>query len=175
MLESETAAIIAGASAIGGGAIVAVSNYAVSRRQSRDARQANLERVLIDLYDVLQQIHSKLYREPQLGRTEVAINRTMASRAPLLHDGFARIRRRLLEPEMDRLALSISRALSAAAIVAPLSMLGPVGRLTDLMQTADERDEKWWADWNAARTDYFIACREIVGSGLGPGVSSGAK
>jgi hypothetical protein len=48
-VSSSEAAIIAGLSAFGGGLIVAVSNYAVSWYQAREARKAELQRVLIQL------------------------------------------------------------------------------------------------------------------------------
>jgi hypothetical protein len=41
VLDSGASAIIAAASAIGGGSIVAGSNYAISRAQARDARKTD--------------------------------------------------------------------------------------------------------------------------------------
>jgi hypothetical protein len=56
-------AIIAGASAVSGGMVVAVSNYVVNRAQARDARRQELQRALIELYDVLQRINARLLVE----------------------------------------------------------------------------------------------------------------
>jgi hypothetical protein len=88
----------------------------------------------------------------------------MAARAPLLDDAFGRIRRRLLDPQLDELSAAISKALSAATVIAPREMLPILGRLTEAMAKADQRDEEWWTEWNAARTDYFLACRAALGS-----------
>ena len=113
---------------------------------------------------MLQRINARLLLEPEPGKTERAVNKTMATRAPLLDDALGRIRRRLLDPQLDELAAAISKALSAATVIAPREMLPILGRLTEAMETADQRDEKWWTKWNAARTDYFLACRAVLGS-----------
>jgi hypothetical protein len=160
----EIDAIIAGASAVGGGMVVAVSNYVGNRAQARDARKQQLQRALIELYDVLQRINARLLLEPEPGKTERAVNKAMAARAPLLDDALGRIRRRLLDPQLDELSAAISKALSAATVIAPREMLPTLRRLTEAMEKADQRDEKWWTEWNAARTDYFLACRAVLGS-----------
>lgn len=169
MLDSEAAAIIAGASAIGGGVVVAVSNYVVSRAQARDARRAELQHALIELLDVLSLVTQRLRLEPEAGKAAQTINETIAARLPQLDHAVGLLRRRLLDPKLDGLSSAISKALSRATVIAPLTLLPALGRLAELMEQADERDDSWWAQWEAARTDYTLMCREVVGSGVAPG------
>jgi hypothetical protein len=62
VLEGDTAAIIAGASAVGGGVIVALSNYVISRAQGRDARRQRIEGVLSELGYAIARIDHQLRR-----------------------------------------------------------------------------------------------------------------
>ena len=48
-------------------------------------------------------------------------------------------------------------------VLAPPNLLPALSQLTEAMDEADRRDEDWWARWNAARTNYFLRCREAVG------------
>lgn len=73
------------------------------------------------------------------------------------------LRRRLLDPHLDGLVLDMSRALAAATVMAPPNLLPVLGQLTEAMNGAESRDDVWWACWNAARTNYFLRCREAVG------------
>lgn len=79
MIEGQTAAIIAGASAIGGGMIVAVSNYAINRAQARDSRKAELRKALIDLWDAVAQVDHRLRIEPEPKKTSVNGHRFLPS------------------------------------------------------------------------------------------------
>lgn len=108
VLEGETAAIIAGASAIGGGLIVAVSNYAISRAQARAAEKDALSRVLVELGHALSRVEQRLRLEPKPGKTTRAINKTMDTRLPQLYHTIGQIRRRLLEPELTELSTARS-------------------------------------------------------------------
>jgi hypothetical protein len=168
MLDSGTAALIAGASAIGGGVIVAASNYAISRAQTRAARKAELRRALIELYDALARIDLRLRTEPPPGKTARVINETMAAYMPQLDHAIGLIRRRVLDPQLEGVVAATNNALSAAAILAPPELLPALGRITELMRTADEPGEDWWREWDASRTDFCLKCRAVVGSGIAP-------
>ena len=163
MVNAEVTAIIAGASALAGGAVVAVSNYVINRVQAADARKAELRRALIDLGDVVSRIDHRLRVEPEPGKTSRAINEAMSTHAPQLDHAIGLLRRRLLDPDLDDLAAAMSRSLSTAMVLAPPNLLPALSQLTEAMNRADRRDEDWWARWNAARTNYFLRCREAVG------------
>jgi len=38
--------------------------------------------------------------------------------------------------------------------------------LTEAMDGAENRDSEWQARWDAARTECFLQCRELLGSGV---------
>ena len=163
MVSPEVTAIIAGASAVAGGSLVAASNYVINRVQAADARKAELRRALIDLGDVVSRIDHRLRVEPEPGTTGRAINEAMSTHAPQFDHAIGLLRRRLLDPHLDDLTAAMSRALSTAMVLAPPNLLPALSQLTEAMDGADRRDEQWWARWNAARTNYFLRCREAVG------------
>jgi hypothetical protein len=163
MVTAEVTAIVAGASAVAGGAIVGASNYVINRVQAADARKAELRRVLIDLGTVVSRIDHRLRTEPEPGKASRAINEAMSQRAPQFDHAIGLLRRRLLDPHLDELVLDMSRALATATVMAPPSLLPALGQLTEAMDGAEHRDDEWWATWNAARTNYFLRCREAVG------------
>jgi hypothetical protein len=158
------AALIAALSAIGGGLIVAVSNYEISRNQARDARHLELRQVLTELFHVLSRIDARLRREPQGGKVANTVNRQMQTRAPMLDYAIGQIRRRLLEPELVAFEVELTRALSAATVIAPPSLLDTLGTLTQLMSRAPDMDSEWWREWDAAKGRCLVQCREILGA-----------
>jgi hypothetical protein len=165
MPSSEAAAIIAGASAVGGGVIVALSNYAVGLHQTRDARRTELRRALIEFGYVVYRIDQLLRTDPTPGKAVVFINEQLA-RLPQLDYTVGRARRRLFEPHLDAFAVEMTRAMTAASMLAPLKMLPSMQALTDAMSSVDVRDDEWRQKWNAARTTYFVECRKLFGSGV---------
>lgn len=165
MLEGETAAIIAGASAVGGGLIVAASNYVISRAQARDAKKDALSGVLVELGHALSRVDQRLRLEPKPGKAVRTINETMQARLPHFDFTIGEIRRRLLEPELTELSTALSKALSAATVTAPPELLPIVGTLTALMGEAERREGDWWTRWDKARGDYFVQSRKLLNAG----------
>jgi hypothetical protein len=51
-------------------------------------------------------------------------------------------------------------------MLAPLSLLPAMSTLTDVMAEGASEDDGWRERWTHARTDFFLACRERVGSGV---------
>ncbi len=147
-----------------GGAVVAVSNYAISRAQALDARQERLGGVLTELGYAIGRVDHQLRLEPTPSNTERTINETMESRAPMLHYSLGRLRRRLLEPELTEMAAALSKALSAATLAAPRRLLPVLGELTELMSQAEDPPEHWWERRNKTRSDYFVQSRRLLGS-----------
>jgi hypothetical protein len=143
--------------------IVAASNYVINRAQAADARKTELRRALIDLGDAISRIDHRLRTEPEPGKASRAINEAMSTRAPQFDHAIGLLRRRLLDPQLDDLVAALSRALATATVLAPPGLLPALGQLTEAMDGAERRDEEWWAQWNAARTNYFLRCREAVG------------
>lgn len=165
MPSSEAAAIIAGASAVGGGAIVAVSNYAVGLLQAREARRSELRRALMEFGYVVYRIDHSLRTEPSPGKTVRFVNEQLA-RLPQLDYTVGRARRRLFEPHLDAFVVELTRAMTAASMLAPLKLLPSMEAITSAMSAVGERDDAWWQRWNAARTSYFVECRKLFGSGV---------
>jgi hypothetical protein len=97
---------------------------------------------------------------------ERKINEATSSRSPLLDYGIGRLRRRLLEPHLDAFTVDMNNALAEATMLAPRKLLPAVLGLTEAMDGAENRDSVWQERWNAARTEYFLQCRELLGSGV---------
>jgi|ERR1035437_3499610 hypothetical protein len=166
-MTNTEAAIIAGLSAFGGGLIVAISNYAVSWLQAREARKAELQRALIELWYVVGRIDHKLRMEPEPGRVARVLNEQMASRFPLLDHATGLLRRRLLEPDLDMFLAEMVKAMAAASLLAPLGLMPAMAALTEVAGGAEgTRGSEWRSKWESARTEYFLQCRELLGSGV---------
>lgn len=150
---------------MGGGAIVAVSNYAVGMFQAREARRTELRRALIELGYVVYRIDYLLRIEPKAGRTVRFINEQMA-RLPQFDYTIGRARRRLFEPHLDAFAIELGRAMTAASMLAPLKLLPAMEALTEAMSSIDASDDAWRQQWNVARAGYFVECRKLLGSGV---------
>ena len=165
-MSSSEAAIIAGASAIGGGLIVAISNFVISWFQTRVARKAELRRALIELWYIVSRIDHQLRSEPEPGGMARKINEEMSARAPLLDHGIGLLRRRLLEPHLDAFVAEMNKAMATATILAPLQLLPAMTALTEVMGGAKDRDSEWQDKWDKARTNYFLECRELLRSGV---------
>lgn len=165
MVDSESAAVIAGLSAIGGGVVVAASNYAVGLLQAREAPKTELRQVLIKFGSVVYRVDHLLRMEPKSGKVARFVNEQMA-RLPNVDHAIGRARRRLLEPHIDSFAAELTDAMTAASLLAPLKLLPAMEALTELMAVAGERDDDWQRRWDRARTDFFVECRDLLGSGV---------
>jgi hypothetical protein len=162
VIQGDTTAVIAGASAIGGGLIVAASNYAISRAQAWDARRDTLAGLLSELGHAISRVDQQLRLEPKPGKTVRAYNETMDTRMPMLYHTIGQIKRRLLEPELTEMSVALSKTLSAATVTAPREMLPVLGTLTELMGETDPQSADWWAKWDKARSDYFVQSRNLL-------------
>jgi hypothetical protein len=122
-VSSSEAAIIAAASAIGGGLIVALSNFGASWLQARQARKGEVRRALLELWYVVTRIDQLLRLEPEAGKMVRLVNAQMSSKLPVLDHAIGLIRRRWLEPQLDDFAIEMNKALAAATMLAPLKLL----------------------------------------------------
>lgn len=164
MTSSTATAVIAGASAIGGGLIVAVSNYLVSRAQSREARQGDLRQALVALLSALSQVDQELRAEPESKRTVRIVNTQMSRRFPQIDYITDRIHRRVFQPQLDPLLRRLQDALAATFLTAPLALLDPLGAVSELMENVQQHDVTWRREWDAARSALAVACRRTLGS-----------
>jgi hypothetical protein len=157
-------AVIAGASAIGGGIIVAGSNYLVSRAQARDAKQGDLRQGLVALLSALNQIDQELIAEPRPRRTVRIVNEQMSSRFPQIDYVTGRIHRRLFQPHLDGLVERLHDAMAATLLAASPQLLGPLGGVSELMKDVEPHSATWRRDWDAARSALVVACRRTLGT-----------
>lgn len=155
---------IAGASAIGGGTIVGVSNYLVSRAQARDAKTGVLSHALVALLSTLNQIDHELRTEPQSKRAVRLINEQMATRFPQIDYVTGRIHRRLFQPHLDALIARLHDAMAATLLAAPQELLGPLQAVSDVMTNVERHSNTWRAEWDEARAELVIACRRVLGA-----------
>jgi len=156
-------AIIAGASAIGGGTIVAGSNYLISRAQARDASQAGLRQALVALLAALSQIDHELRMEPKSKRTVGVINEQMEPRFPQIDYVAGRIHRRLFQPQLDGLITSLHEAMAAVLLSAPPELMPTLDALNSVMAVVEQNSDEWWKNWEAARAELVAACRRLLG------------
>ncbi|MHB8659867.1 MAG: hypothetical protein ACYC91_18380 [Solirubrobacteraceae bacterium] len=163
MTSTIATAVIAGTSAIGGGVIVAGSNYVISRAQASDARQGGLRQALVALLSTLNQLDHQLRTEPRPKRTVRVVNEQMATRFPQIDYLSGRIHRRLFQPHLDALVTSFHQAMAATLLAAPPDLLRPLDVLNAVMMKINVDSDEWWGDYEAARADFVVACRRVLG------------
>jgi hypothetical protein len=156
-------ATIAGASAIGGGLVVAASNFAISRRQAADAKANELAAAIAGFFYVLNALDHRLRVEPVPGRRSRRINDFLARSLPNLDYTTTRLRMRLLDPTFDSVADGFHSASARLFLVAPLELMAPLSDLMEMLETAETRDADWWNRWDRRRTTFALACRRAVG------------
>jgi hypothetical protein len=155
-------AIIAGASAVTGGLVVAGSNYLVMRAQGRASRRTDLRKVLEAFLCVVNAVDQQLRVEPQPGRAATWWNQ-QAARLPQLSYTVRRLTQSLLAPQLDALTERMHAATAAVVLVAPLDVMPTMENISQLMERAETRDQRWWQEWDRARADLVVACRRTLG------------
>lgn len=158
-------AVVAGANAVGGDLVVLASNLAVGWFQAREARNAQMQNALMAFGGIVSQIDHVLRVESEAARTTGIVTVQISKRWPHFRHGIGLPRRRSLEAELDACAIEINKTMTAAALLAPANLLPCMNALTGLMDSVRDRDQRWQQNWNTARTTYFLACRELFGSG----------
>lgn len=111
-------AIIAGASAVGGGAIVAGSNYWINRAQARTGERSELRRALSEFLAILNRIDHQLRVEPEGGKIVRYVNEQMA-KFPQLDYTIGQARRRLFEPHVEVVVSRMHGAITDLLLLAP--------------------------------------------------------
>jgi hypothetical protein len=115
---------------------------------------------------VVSRIDHRLRIESAPGDVERKTNEAMSSHSPLLGYDIGLLRRRLLKPDLDAFVAEMNNALAEAALLVPQKFLSAILGLTEAMDGAENRDSEWQARWDAARTECFLQCRELLGSGV---------
>jgi hypothetical protein len=107
-----TAALVTGGSAIAGGLVVAGSNYAISRTQSKGAQIGDLRQALTALLSVLGQVDTELRSEPRTKRTVRFVNEQVEHRFPQVDYITGRLHRRIFQPHLDGLVARFHDAMA---------------------------------------------------------------
>ena len=156
-------ALITGGSAIGGGLVVAGSNYVISRAQTNVAQVGSLRQALTALVSVLGQIETELRSEPQQKRTVRVVNEQLETRFPQIDYITGRLHRRIFQPHLDALIARFHDALAAVLLVAPTELLPALQHVMESMASPHVRSETWWATWDSAKSDLVVASRQALG------------
>lgn len=156
-------ALVTGGSALAGGLVVAGSNYAISRTQSRGARDNEVRRALSALLSVLGQVDTELRSEPRTKRTVRFMNEQVESRFPQIDYITGRLHRRIFQPHLERLVISFHDAMSATLLVAPPQLLPALQSIAEAMEGPAIQSDEWWMKWQEARRGLVVAARRALG------------
>lgn len=167
MTSGIATALIAGGSALGGGTIVAVSNYATNRAAARGGHKTELRRALSAFLYVISRIDHQLRVEPRRGKTVQTFNKQLA-RFPHADYITERLHRRLFEPRLDDLVDRMHEAMATTILIAPLELIPALSAVSDLMTQAEAMDDEWREKWDTARGELVVACRTALGETVGP-------
>ena len=158
-----TTALIAAGSAVGGGVIVAGSNYVIYRAQARHADEERLRAALESFQFVVYRVESRLRREPRKpGTIATAIHAAIERLSPLLSAKLALLSQRFFEPHLEALADDIARAMASTILIAPPGTRPALQAIGTLMAQANGRDDAWWAEWDAARDRLVVVFLEAL-------------
>ena len=163
-----TTALIAAGSAVGGGVIVAGSNYVIYRAQARHADAERLRAALESFQFVVYRVESRLRREPRKpGTIAAAIHAAIERLSPLLSAKLALLSQRIFEPQLEALADDIARAMASTILIAPPGTRPALQAIGTLMAQAKGRDDAWWAEWDAARDRLVVVFLEALATPVG--------
>jgi hypothetical protein len=156
-------ALVSGGSAVAGGLVVAGSNYAISRAQSRGARIGDLRQALTALLAVLGQVETELRSEPRTKRTVRFVNEQVQSRFPQIDYITDRLHRRIFQPHLDGLVMRFHDAMAATLLTAPPELLPALQTMAEAMESPAAQSDEWWMAWEAARAGLVVGSRRVLG------------
>jgi hypothetical protein len=156
-------AAIAGASAIGGGLVVALSNVVVRKADAKDRSREALLSAIVGYLHMLELIGLEAARQPKAGRAVSALNSFIERRIPQLDYTTGRLHEAIFTPHLRGLLERYSLAANQLLMVAPDALLEDVQRVNDLLAEVDGPEPDWTERWQDARAGLVRACRETVG------------
>lgn len=156
-------AAIAGASAIGGGLVVALSNVVIRKADAKDRSREALLSAIIGYLHILELIGLEAARQPRPSRTVSALNNFIERRTPQLDYTTGRIHEAIFTPHLRGLMERYSLAANQLLMVAPDELLEDIGRVNDLLADIDGPEPGWMERWQDARAELIRACRNMVG------------
>jgi hypothetical protein len=156
-------AAIAGASAIGGGIVVALSNWWIRRADSRERTRAELLAAVVGYLHMLELIGLEAARQPRAGRAVRALNRFVEERTPQIDYTTGRLHEAIFTPHLRSLMDRYSFASNRLLMVAPIELLERVQGVSDLLAEFEGADPDWSRRWREAHGALVRACREAVG------------
>ena len=158
-----TTALIAAGSAVGGGLVVAGSNYVVYRAQARHDGKDRLRAALEAFQFVVYRVELLLRREPKKpGPIAGAIGAAIERFSPWLSAKLALLSQRIFEPQVEALSDEIARAMATTILIAPPATRPALQAISTLMAQANGRDDAWWAEWDAARDRLVVVFLEAL-------------
>jgi hypothetical protein len=156
-------AAIAGASAIGGGIVVAASNSRIRKADAEEGTRAALLSAVVGYLHMLELIGLEAARQPSSGRAVSALNRFIERRAPQLDYTTGRLHEAIFTPYLRTLMDRYSLAANQLLMVAPRELLQAVQRVNELLEEFESPDQGWIEEWQEARGRLVRTCRDIVG------------
>jgi hypothetical protein len=168
-MQDWVVAVISGASAIGGGVVVGVSNYAINRVQARDARNLELRTATVGFLQAVDMVTHQLRSERKPGRIVAGFFRGLERSAPTFDANLARLQQRILTPHIQPMIEFFVAASNRLLLVAPSGMLEPMGEMMELLSRAEERDAEWDQHWDEAHDKLVVIARRLLGHKAGGG------
>jgi hypothetical protein len=156
-------AAIAGASAIGGGIVVATSNYWIRQADSKERARAELLAAIVGYLHMLELIGLEAARQPRTGRAVGALNRFVEKRTPQIDYTTGRLHEAIFTPHLRSLMDRYSFVSNRLLMVAPVGLLEHVQGVNDLLAEFEGPDPDWSQRWQDAHGRLIRACREAVG------------
>jgi hypothetical protein len=92
-----------------------------------------------------------------------ALNRALERFAPTLDANIGWLHQRIFTPHFPKIVETFSGASNRLLLVAPNELLGPLGKMAELLSHADQRDGEWDQKWDDSRTELVVIARRLLG------------
>jgi hypothetical protein len=162
-MTSWLAATIGGATGVLGAAVGGGATYLAQRRAERGGQRDTVAAGVAAYAFALDVLCRQLAALPRQTRLAVASDKVVnADRTPGAHYLLTWVHAKTIGRDAFRALDQYSRAHHELILIAPAQLLRPLGRINELLTTADERNADWDRDMSEARGGLTAAARELV-------------
>jgi hypothetical protein len=92
-----------------------------------------------------------------------AINRALERFAPTFDANIGRLHQRIFTPHLQGVVEFFFISANRLLLVAPSEILGPMGKMAELLSHADQRDGEWDEKWDEAHAELVVIARRLLG------------
>jgi len=161
-MEQIFTAAVTGLAVLAGSALTARITSRVSKAEREERAKSELLAALVAYGAAIDRLDLKISQlPPQPGRVSRSSSALM-TRLPTLDWLMGRLSTATLGRSTMKAVDELIYASNRLLLIAPESLFPPVESISNLLAGLEERDERWKADWQAAREDLAATSRRAL-------------